>query len=175
MMVAMLAILKAGGAYVPLNADNPKPRLAQQLAGAVALITEAKLLRRCRSSPARRCASIAIRRCGHSSRVPIPRNTRPENLVYVIYTSGSTGVPKGVAVRHRNLVNYSHFITQRLELERFPEGLHFATVSTMGADLGNTCIYPALISGGCLHVISYEVSTDASVLPTTASTIPLMC
>ena len=44
MMVALLAILKAGGAYVALNPDNPKPRLAQQLAGAVALITEAKLL-----------------------------------------------------------------------------------------------------------------------------------
>ena len=44
MMVALLAILKAGGAYVPLNPDNPKPRLAQQLAGAAALITEPKLL-----------------------------------------------------------------------------------------------------------------------------------
>jgi len=64
-------------------------------------------------------------------------------------------------VRHRNLVNYSHFIQQRLELEKYPQGLHFATVSTLGADLGNTCIYPALISGGCLHVISYSVSTDS--------------
>src|SRR3954470_1536409 len=44
MMVALLAILKAGGAYIPLNPNNPKPRLAQQLAGAVALITEQKLL-----------------------------------------------------------------------------------------------------------------------------------
>ena len=70
-------------------------------------------------------------------------------------------MPKGVGVRHRNLVNYSHFITQRLQLEKYPDGLHFATVSTLGADLGNTCIYPALISGGCLHVVPYEVSTDA--------------
>jgi acyl-coenzyme A synthetase/AMP-(fatty) acid ligase/acyl carrier protein len=70
-------------------------------------------------------------------------------------------VPKGVAVRHRNLVNYSHFITHRLRLGDYPEGLHFATVSTIAADLGNTCIYPALTSGGCLHVIGYDVSTDA--------------
>src|SRR5258707_726014 len=87
-------------------------------------------------------------------------NTKPENLVYVIYTSGSTGVPKGVAVQHRNLVNYAHFITQRLELEQDPEGLQFATVSTLGADLGNTCIYPAMISGGGLHIVGYEVATD---------------
>ena len=76
---------------------------------------------------------------GPASRSPIltPPVT-PENLVYVIYTSGSTGVPKGVGVRHRNLVNYSHFITQRLQLEKYPDGLHFATVSTLAADLGNT-------------------------------------
>ena len=36
----------------------------------------------------------------------------------------------------------------------------FATVSTITADLGNTCIYPSLVSGGCLHVVSYEVATD---------------
>src|SRR4029077_11475387 len=40
-------------------------------------------------------------------------------------------------------------------------GLHFATVSTLGADLGNTCIFPALISGGCLHIMRYEDCTDS--------------
>src|SRR5206468_3363560 len=35
------------------------------------------------------------------------------------------------------------------------------TVSTLSADLGNTCIYPSLISGGCLHVIGYDVSSDS--------------
>src|SRR5581483_4559786 len=161
MMVAVLGILKAGGAYVPLNADNPKPRLAQQLAGAVALITESRLASQmpdfagktlCMDDPEPWAQQPASNPANHS---------KADHLVYVIYTSGSTGVPKGVAVRHRNLVNYAHFITRRLELERFPEGLQFATVSTLGADLGNTCIFPALISGGCLHVISYEVSTDS--------------
>ena len=80
--------------------------------------------------------------------------------MYVIYTSGSTGVPKGVAVRHRNLVNYADFISKRLELDKYPEGLQFATVSTLGADLGNTCIYPSLIAGGCLHIVPYEMGTD---------------
>ena len=92
-----------------------------------------------------------------------PTVAGPENFAYVIYTSGSTGTPKGVAVRHRNLVNYTSFIQRRLELDQSIP-LHFATVSTFGADLGNTCIYPSLVSGGCLHVIAHDVSADSQRL-----------
>src|ERR1035437_9815185 len=34
--------------------------------------------------------------------------------------------------------------------------MNHATVSTIAADLGNTVIFPALTTGGCLHVISQE-------------------
>jgi amino acid adenylation domain-containing protein len=160
-MVAVLAILKAGGAYVPLNADNPPARLKQQLEGAAALITESKYA----SQMPQFSGPVIVLDRDQKQWATEPKsnpavNTNPENLVYVIYTSGSTGVPKGVAVRHRNLVNYAHFITKRLDLEKYPEGLQFATVSTLGADLGNTCIYPSLISGGTLHIIGYEMATD---------------
>jgi amino acid adenylation domain-containing protein len=173
-LVSVLGILKAGGAFVPLNPDNPKPRTLQQLAGAKVLITEEKLLPQmpefggtvlCFDRDAKLWAE-------QPSRNP-ENHTQPEHLVYVIYTSGSTGVPKGVAVRHRNLVNYSHFIARRLHLDKHPEGLHFATVSTIAADLGNTCIYPALISGGCLHVISYDLSTDAEQMSDYTARYPI--
>src|SRR5215469_9243393 len=160
-MVAVLAILKAGGAYVPLNPDNPPARLEQQLEGAAAVITESKLAGQIPQFSGPLVILDRDRSLWASQSKSNPSvNTTPENLIYIIYTSGSTGVPKGVGVRHRNLVNYAHFITQRLELEKYREGLQFATVSTLGADLGNTSIYPALISGGTLHVIAYEMSTD---------------
>ncbi len=162
MIVALLGILKAGAAYVPLNAENPAPRLAQQLAGAVGLITESKFAGQ---MPPFAGATLCIDRDAHLWADQPKENRRsgadPESLAYVIYTSGSTGVPKGVGVRHRNLVNYSQFITQRVGLAAHPEGLQFATVSTISADLGNTCIFPSLVSGGCLNVIPYEVATDA--------------
>jgi non-ribosomal peptide synthetase component F len=41
--------------------------------------------------------------------------------------------------------------------------LHFATVSTLTADLGNTAIFPALVSGGCLHVLGYDVSMEPTL------------
>src|SRR6266550_1267162 len=163
LMVGLLGILKAGGAYVGFNPGTPKPHLAKQLVGVKVLVTKEKLLPQIpqdftgeifcvdrdyaltRNEPEENPVSVA----------------NSENLVYVIYTSGSTGIPKGVAVRHRNLVNYSEFICNRLRLHAHGQGLKFASVSTIAADLGNTCIYPALISGGCLHLISYESSTDS--------------
>jgi amino acid adenylation domain-containing protein len=165
MMVAVLAILKAGGAYVPLSADHPKPRLAQQLAGAAALVTESKF--ECLMPQFDGTVVLIDRDSSQWEKLP-PTNpepvTTPESLAYVIYTSGSTGTPKGVAVRHRNLVNYTTFIQRRLELEKQDAPVHFATVSTLGADLGNTCIYPSLLSGGCLHIIGYDVAADSQRL-----------
>ena len=165
MMIAVLAILKAGGAYVPLSADHPKPRLTQQLAGVAALITEAKFecLMPAFGGPVVLLDNDREQWSQQSSSNPSAL-TNSENLAYVIYTSGSTGTPKGVAVRHRNLVNYTCFIQHRLELEKHGEPLHFATVSTLGADLGNTCIYPSLVSGGCLHVIGHDVAADSQRL-----------
>jgi amino acid adenylation domain-containing protein len=165
MLVGLLGILKAGGAYVPLSADHPQARLAQQLAGAVVLLTEQKLLGQ---MPEFAGETLCLDR-DQSRWLGQPRSnpevqTQAENLAYVIYTSGSTGVPKGVGVRHRNLVNYAHFMGRRLELGKYAKGLQFATVSALSADLGNTCIYPALISGGCVHVIRHEVAVDSQRL-----------
>lgn len=161
MIVALLGILKAGGAYVPLNPDNPKLRLAQQMEETTALVAQEALLNRL---PAFAGTVVCLDRDSGSLQQESPDNplpiAGPEDLTYVIYTSGSTGVPKGVAVEHRNLVNYAQFICRKLGLHQ-TSGLHFATVSTLAADLGNTCIFPALISGGCLHVIPYEVAADA--------------
>ena len=165
MPVALMAILKAGGAYMPLEPDYPKSRLSYQLMGAVALVTEANLVGRFTefSRPV-----ICMDTEDFPWRANPGSNLEPsansENLAYVIFTSGSTGVPKGVAVRHRNLVNYINFIQRWLELDKHPEGWHFATVSTLSADLGNTSIFPALASGGSVGVISKEIAVESAWL-----------
>jgi len=86
---------------------------------------------------------------------------RPENLVYVLFTSGSTGRPKGVALEHRQLYSYVQGVRERLKL---PDGASYATVTTFAADLGHTAIFPALTSGGCLHVVRQERAADAVAL-----------
>jgi amino acid adenylation domain-containing protein len=177
MVVGLLGILKAGGAYVPLNPEHPKARLSQQLADIQSpiLITQEKLLRQL---PDFKSQVICLDRDRALFEADQKENpgciTAPHDLVYVIYTSGSTGTPKGVAVTHQNLVNYTHFISQKLRLQEPANvGLHFATVSTLGADLGNTCIFPSLVSGGCLHILGYELATDGGMFAEYVSEHPI--
>ncbi|MBV9480940.1 MAG: amino acid adenylation domain-containing protein [Acidobacteria bacterium] len=155
MIIGLLAILKAGGCYVPLAHDDPEARIAALLAQiqAPVLLTTHKL------APGLSSYSgdvVLFDETHEAEPADNPPNcTKASDLVCVIYTSGSTGVPKGVAARHSNLANYCHFICERLG---HPEGWHFATVSIIGAILGNTSVFGALMSGGCLHVIDYETA-----------------
>ena len=165
MLVGLIGILKAGGSYVPLDSEHPPARLALQLAeiAAPVLVTQEKLAERLREF---RGETICLDRerddlDREEKRNPEPVNT-PSDLCYVIYTSGSTGSPKGVGVTHRNLANYALFISRKLRAREAQ--MHFATVSTLSADLGNTCIFPSLISGGCLHVLEQDVVMDSAKL-----------
>ena len=167
MITGLLGILKAGGCYVPLVPDSPKARLARQLdeTRAPVLLTQQKYLHVLPEfGGTTLCLDRDAELLANSPDSNPAVGVSPQDLVYVIYTSGSTGTPKGVAVRHFNLVNYSHFICRWLALEQHPEGLNFATVSTISADLGNTCVFPSLISGGCLHVIDYETAMAPALI-----------
>jgi amino acid adenylation domain-containing protein len=153
-IAAMLGILKAGGGSSVLDTEQPRSRLRRML----------EML-----SP-----RVVIQGEGIVEALPqgdwqligpergfLPRRSSvaaaPENLAYVTFTSGSTGSPKGVAVEHRQLANYVSAIRKALDLD---ECESMASVSTMAADLGNTCIFGALCGGSTLHLIPRTRAID---------------
>ena len=160
-VLAMLGVLKAGGAYVPLEPSQPQQRLTfllEDVAPPVAVV-QSGLESRLGAYPGRVVRIDADwEAISRESDARLDSGAGAGNLVYVIFTSGSTGRPKGVAVEHRQLVNYTSSVRERLEL---PAGASFANVSTFAADLGNTAIFPSLCTGGCLHVISLDRLSDA--------------
>ena len=161
MVVGLLAIWKAGGAYVPLEPSLPGERLAFLLedTGAAFLLTRSNLVER---FPAGAAGIFLLDGDGgddaaKESGENLAPAARPEHLAYVIFTSGSTGRPKGVAVEHRQISNYVNSILEKLDP---PREAAFATVTTLSADLGNTSLFPSLASGGRLHVIPEQRSSD---------------
>jgi len=164
LIVSLLAVLKSGAAYLPLDPTYPPSRLAAiaeaaQLKLAIANSETAQTLNTC----AKRVINLDACRAAIAARTQaLPLTlTSPGNLAYVIYTSGTTGKPKGVAIEHRQLVNYSLAAVERLKLSKVKR---FAGTSTVAADLGNTVIYGALITGGTLHLIGEDMISDGEGL-----------
>jgi amino acid adenylation domain-containing protein/FkbM family methyltransferase len=163
MVVGLLGILKAGAAYVPIDTAYPPARVAFMLtdASVAAVLTQRSLLASVPIDAAPVVCLDDFDWTGSDGAAPNDGGVEPGNLAYVIYTSGSTGRPKGVCVEHRNIVNYVLGVADRLRLE---PGMNHATVSTIAADLGNTVIFPALATGGCLHVVSQERAESQALL-----------
>ena len=111
----------------------------------------------------------------------VARVTTPDSLAYVLFTSGSTGVPKGVAVTHANAVHYARSVTAVLTASAGPatslgmtaDGWHYGLASTLGADLGNTSLLPALVGGGTLHVLPKDVTTEPALFAEYVAAHPL--
>ncbi|HWC65102.1 MAG TPA: AMP-binding protein, partial [Thermoanaerobaculia bacterium] len=162
-MAAVLGIWKAGGVWVSLHPDQPPARLSRQLAesGARWCFAEPSASARFDFGDA---AVLPVRvgraRPGAARRRGIPNPAAP---AYGIFTSGSTGEPKLALLRHDGLVNYTMFVWQQL-LEG-EEGLRFATPSGLAADLGHTCLFPALASAGTIEIPPRDATRDASLFP----------
>ncbi|KAM3115395.1 amino acid adenylation domain-containing protein [Phormidesmis sp. 146-33] len=163
MLSGLLGVLKAGGAYLPLDPGLPATAVEQRLQQVQAsiLLTHQKLANDLTLTMRVICLDTDWSTIAQQATTNPTHCTTPENLVYVLFTSGSTGQPKGVAVEHRQLLNYVNGILTRLAI---PEGASFATVSTLAADLGNTTLFACLCTGGCLHLISQERSLDPNAL-----------
>ncbi len=169
-LVAMLGILKAGGAYLPLDAELPSEALSLRLQDVqpVAVVTEQSLSHRLD------CPFVCLdgETLGGESIENLAPSATENNLAYILFTSGSTGQPKAVAIAHRQILNYCYAIQERLNLTT---PASFALVSTLSADLGNTAIFPALCTGGTLHIMSKVRSSDPDALAAYFRQHPIDC
>ncbi|TNJ42068.1 MupA/Atu3671 family FMN-dependent luciferase-like monooxygenase [Phaeobacter sp. B1627] len=107
LVVATLAILKAGGAYVPLDPAYPADRIAHFIRDSQAevIVTDAGVRTELPDSTATVLNLADLDLSPHPDR-DLNGGATSQDLAYLIYTSGSTGLPKGVMVRHGNVVNF---------------------------------------------------------------------
>ncbi|WP_071827427.1 non-ribosomal peptide synthetase [Xenorhabdus bovienii] len=171
MVVSLLAILKAGGAYVPLDPAYPTERLVYMLddAAPVALLTQTTWVNRLISpvpTVVLDAQEPALAAQPTDNPEPQTLGLTSRHLAYVIYTSGSTGLPKGVAIAHRNTVNFLIWAQRTFSPEELAHTL-FAT--SLNFDLAVYECFAPLVSGGTVHLVP-----DALSLVTTEQPVSLI-
>ncbi|ANZ40481.1 hypothetical protein BBK82_35180 [Lentzea guizhouensis] len=157
LVVAELAVLKAGAAYVPLDGRAPVERTRRVLAdsGIAVVLTDPRNRDVVTSVHTGQVVVLDGDRTGAADPAVV---VHPDQLAYVMHTSGSTGVPKGVAVRHRDVV--------ALALDsRFATGAHDRVLlhSPSAFDASTYELWVPLLRGGQV-VVARPGDVDADAI-----------
>ena len=156
-LVTVIAIFKAGGAYVPLDSDIPKDRLHFMLKDSqtVVLLTTRAWLSKTESFEG--IPVLLIEDIDWTTSSVAIDDSCPTSLAYMIYTSGSTGEPKGVTVTHEAMMNFIIWLKNTEELKT---GDQCAIHTNFVFDGSLFDLYPPLISGATLHILSSSLRMD---------------
>ncbi|MFF7364597.1 amino acid adenylation domain-containing protein [Streptomyces sp. NPDC008125] len=156
-VVALLAVLGTGAAYTVVEPTDPVAEGAGRLvAAAPGLLLSSRRYRDELTRSGFDVLEVGAEGTGTADPAPLAE-PGPDDIAYVLYTSGSTGVPKGVMVTHANVRHYTTSLLARLDIA---EPLSYAHVTTLAADLGNTCLFLALWTGGTLHLVDDATRRD---------------
>jgi amino acid adenylation domain-containing protein len=154
-IIGILAILKTGSCYLPLSPRNPENRITYILKDSETrlLLTQPGLL-----TPM--SIGVEVLYIDNDSLYKKTGENFPDNIckpcdpIYMIYTSGTTGKPKGVLIKHENLVNYVTWFSRETGLTNEDRTV---LTSSFAFDLGYTSLYSSVLRGGQLHLLPREI------------------
>lgn len=153
MLVSLLAILKVGATYVPIDPQYPEERVAYILQSAKPILTIVE------TTPTAQQIALDDIPYAQYMATNLDKCVVPEDPAYIIYTSGSTGKPKGVVIPHSNVLR---LLDATAHWYQFNENDCWTFFHSYAFDFSIWEIWGALLTGGKLVIVPYEVSRTPS-------------
>lgn len=143
--IAILGILKSGHTYMPIDPDYPIDRINFMLenSNTKILISANNFVNNIKfDGKLIDINFIDFNAKEKNPEIPIDSN----KIAYIMYTSGSTGIPKAVAIKHYNVLNFANSMFKKLNYN--PEYKQIVlSVTTVCFDIFVFETFPTLLSG----------------------------
>ena len=158
-LACFLGIMKSGNCYIPIDIEYPKDRIDYILKN-----SDSSLLITSKDNALadNYKNKIFIEDFYSSHNTNFTSLATPDDLAYIIYTSGTTGNPKGVKIKHKNIINT---LLWRKKFYNFNKKIIVFQTFSFSFDGSITEMYTPLISGSTV-VIPSSVKVDINEMYT---------
>ncbi|WP_428910883.1 amino acid adenylation domain-containing protein [Niallia sp. Krafla_26] len=162
-IICMLAILKAGGRYVPIEMEYPDKRVRYMIEKSnIQVIITDELI----ESKQELFQDITLLDYQEQmvlsimeyEPVELPKELEHpgEEIAYILFTSGTTGKPKGVSIKHQNILR----LVKEQTFMSLDEHQTFLQTSSIAFDASTLEIWGTLLNGGSLRLTEKEEILD---------------